>query len=107
MAIPALQAEAELFMEERLARLEANVEHIQSDISEMKIDIRRLDTKIDAVKDAVNTLELKVERSLAGLELKMEKSFASLRIGRMLDRIWWLVIAGTILGVMARGFKWI
>ncbi len=36
-------------MEERVARLETNVEHIRSDISDMKIDIRRLGDKIDAV----------------------------------------------------------
>jgi hypothetical protein len=26
---------------------------------------------------------------------------------RWSDKVWWLVIAGALLGVMARGFKWI
>ena len=36
-------------MEERVARLEINVEHIQKDVSDMKVDIRRLGDKIDGV----------------------------------------------------------
>ena len=58
MAMPALMFEMEMPLEERVARLEANVEHIQSDISDMKIDIRRLDDKIDGVKDAVTALAI-------------------------------------------------
>jgi hypothetical protein len=36
-------------VQERVARLEANVEHIRADISDVKIDIRRLNDKIDSV----------------------------------------------------------
>ena len=96
MALPALQFEMETPLEERVARLEANVEHIQSDISDMKIDIRRLDDKIDGVKDAVTTLAI-----------NMEKSFAALHAARAFDRVWWLLMSAALLGVMARAFKWI
>jgi predicted RNase H-like nuclease (RuvC/YqgF family) len=125
MAASRLHIEAELYMEERVARLEANVEHIKSDVSEMKTDIRRLDQKIDGVKDSVNGLRVetremfgildskiasvdsKIDRSVAGLELKLEKGFAALKIGMMVEKVWWLVIAAALLSVMARGFKWI
>jgi hypothetical protein len=39
--------------EERLASLEVTVEYLQSYISEMKGDIRRLNDKVDAVRDWV------------------------------------------------------
>jgi hypothetical protein len=42
MALAALKFEPEAPLEERVARLEANIEHIQVDLGEMKIDIRRL-----------------------------------------------------------------
>ena len=42
MAWPVLKFEMETPLEERVARLEANVEHIQKDVSDMKVDIRRL-----------------------------------------------------------------
>jgi hypothetical protein len=57
---------------------------------------RRLSGKIDALKD-----------SLATLALSTEKSFAALKVSRAMDRVWWLLIAGALLGVLARGFKWI
>jgi hypothetical protein len=54
MGMPARKLEfEEVTVEERLARLESNGEHIQSDVSEIKGDIRCLNDKIDAVKDWV------------------------------------------------------
>ena len=48
MAMPALKLETETPVEEeRIARLEAHVEHMRSDISDLKVDVRRLDGKID------------------------------------------------------------
>ena len=94
MAMPALMFELETPLEERVARLEANVEHIQKDVSDMKIDIRRLNDKIDGVKDSVTNLALNVE-----------KSFAALNIARAVDRVWWLLMSGALLGIMARAFK--
>ena len=76
-------------MEDRIARLEARVEHIQSDIPEMKTDIRDLRTQAGEGKDAVTNLARKIEKYTG------------------VDRVWWLVIAATLLGVMAHGFKWL
>jgi len=125
MALPALKFEMETPLEERVARLEANVEHIQKDVSDMKIDIRRLGDKIDgvdqklsakidgvdqklsakteSVKDLVTTLAINMEKSFANVE----KSFAALHSARAFDRVWWLLMSGALLGVMARAFKWI
>jgi chromosome segregation ATPase len=169
MALPALKFEMETPLEERVARLEANVEHIQKDVSDMKIDIRRLGDKIDSVdqklsakidgidqklsakidsvdqklsakidgidqklsakidgvdqklsakidgvdqklsaktesvKDLVTTLAINMEKSFANVE----KSFAALHSARAFDRVWWLLMSGALLGVMARTFKWI
>ena len=82
MATPATLLESEAPVEERSARLESHVEHIQADISEMKGDIRQL-------KEAMVKLAVTIEKY------------------RGLDRVWWLVIAATLLGVMAHGFKWL
>jgi predicted RNase H-like nuclease (RuvC/YqgF family) len=132
MALPALKFETETPLEERVARLEANVEHIQKDVSDMKIDIRRLGDKIDSVdqklsakidgidqklsaktdsvKDLVTALAINVEKSFANVEKQftnVEKSFAALHAARAFDRVWWLLMSGALLGVMARAFKWI
>ncbi|HWM69682.1 MAG TPA: hypothetical protein VNO35_24100 [Steroidobacteraceae bacterium] len=102
----------------------------------MKIDIRRLGEKIDAVDqkltakiDAVDQkLSAKidaVDQKLSGridsvkdavteLAINMEKQFANveksfgvLHTARAFDRVWWLLMSAALLGLMARAFKWI
>jgi phage shock protein A len=96
MAMTASLLESESPVEERVARLEANVEHIRSDISDVKIDIRRLGDKMDNVDQKLST---KID--------SVVQAIAELRIGRALDRVWWLLMSGALLGIMARAFKWI
>jgi hypothetical protein len=118
MAIPVLKFELEEPVEDRIGKLEAHVEHIRADVADTKIEVRRLNDKVDGLgqkmsdkTDAVDQrLSAKIDEgkdALASLALRMEKLFAELKIGRALDRVWWLLMCGTLLGVMARGFKWI
>ena len=37
----------------------------------------------------------------------MKDSFGKIQVGRALDKVWALLLAGALLGVMAHGFKWI
>lgn len=69
-------------MDQRIARVEAHVEHIQSDVSELKLDLRRVDDKLDA------------------LALSTEKGFASLTR-------WGIGLYITLVAGMATGFMWI
>jgi len=118
MAMPALKFEQESPMEERVAVLEANIGHIRSDIYELKTDLRKLNEKVDGVDQKLTAkiegvdqrLTAKIDAvkdGLASLALTMEKSFSALKIGRALDRIWWLLMSAALLGIMARAFKWI
>jgi hypothetical protein len=34
-------------------------------------------------------------------------AIAALHSARAFDRVWWLLMSGALLGVMARAFKWI
>jgi chromosome segregation ATPase len=129
MAMPALVLKTETPVEERIARLEANSDHMRSDIADMKIDLRRLNDKVEDVDkkltakiDGVDEkLTAKIDgmdekltakiggldEKLASLALAMEKGFAELRTGRALDRVWWLLMSAALLGVIARAVKWI
>jgi hypothetical protein len=53
MALPATKFD-EGFMDERTAKLESHVEHIQKDIGEIKLDIRRIDAKVDALRESLH-----------------------------------------------------
>ena len=73
---------ADQLLESRVARLESDVAHLRSDVAEMKLDIREL------------------RQQIAELERKLIRGLAS-------NRIWMLLQSAAILGVMARGFKWL
>jgi hypothetical protein len=52
-----------------------------------------------------------MRESFAQFRGEVRESFAQLRgdmrLGRMADRVGWLLVAASLLGVMARGFKWL
>jgi septal ring factor EnvC (AmiA/AmiB activator) len=84
-------------VEDRVARLESHVEHIQTDITEIKTNVRRLEEKLDQRSDSLKD-------SISALHLSMEKSFFKLT--------WWgftlyFALATSLLGVMAKSFGWI
>ena len=75
MAVPALMFESENPVEERVAVLEANVEHIRSDISDIKVDIRRLNDKIDDVdhklSDKIDAVDHKLSDKIDAVDQKL------------------------------------
>jgi len=151
MALPAVKYEPEDPLEDRVARLEVNVEHIQKDVSEMKVDIRRLNDKMDGIDEKltakIDAVDQKLTAKIDGVDQKltakidgveqrltakidgvdqrltgkidslkdvlttlainMEKQFGMLRTARAFDRVWYLLLTGAMLGVVARAFKWI
>ena len=94
MAMPALKLIfEEVSVEERLARLESNVENIQTNVAEMRVDIRRLNDKFDTLKDSIATLTLSTERTIS----KLTPWAVTLHIG----------LAATLLIVVARSRYWL
>jgi chromosome segregation ATPase len=75
MAMPALKLEAENPVEERVARLEVNVEHILLDVADIKTDIRRLNDKVDAVEqrltDKIDGVDKKLSDKIDGVQQQL------------------------------------
>lgn len=69
-------------MESRLAKLEANMEHVQSECIDIKAEVRTVRDKVDNVKDAI----------------------ASAKVWAL---ILYIGLAGVLLLAMARGFEWL
>jgi outer membrane murein-binding lipoprotein Lpp len=80
-------------MEARIARLGSDVAHIRADVGDLKGDVRSLREKMDALRD------------------KMDERFAQLAESLASAKIWALVLyialAGSLFGVLARGFGWL
>lgn len=75
MALSPSSFEAEISVEDNVGfrLLEQRVEHIQSDVSEMKTDMRRLETKIESTRDTT----AEVKDSVAALRVEMKEGFAA------------------------------
>jgi uncharacterized coiled-coil protein SlyX len=69
-------------LEDRVARIESHVEHINEVTTDLRVEQRRTNDKIDSLKEKLHS-----------------------------TTVWALLLyfalAGTLLGVMAKGFKWI
>jgi prefoldin subunit 5 len=68
-------------MEARVAKLEAHVEHIKSDISDIKTDVREVRKTTQDIKDSISSAKVWALLLYIGL-------------------------GGSLLFVMAKGFKW-
>jgi hypothetical protein len=80
MALPTRRIEAEISMDEHTARLEATVNHIQSDVTEMKGDIRRLDAKVETVRSEFSAKFDSLNTKVDSHRDESQKSFATLGI---------------------------
>jgi len=92
-------------MEERVARLEANVTHIQTDIGDIKLDLRRLNDKLDNLDTKLSgRIDSQEEKLCTKIDL-VTQSISELRLARAFDRIWWLLMMGGMLGLIGRGVQ--
>lgn len=101
----------------RVAKLETNVQHIREDVSDIKVELRatnqridalseKMDKRFDAANEEVNKRFDKqdvridrIEEKLSGIQLRLESW-----------KVWALGLyaaqSGTLLWIMAKGFKW-
>src|SRR5690606_19861557 len=91
-------------MEARIPRLESDVGHIRSDISEMKADIRSLCDKVDAIN---TKLSERIEASTASLNARIDGLKDSLAATKLWALVLYIAVAGSLFATLARGFGWI
>lgn len=56
---------------------------------------------------AIGTLRTEMTGAITALRSDTRDWIAGLRHSQAMDRVWMLLALGAMLGVMARGFKWI
>jgi len=131
----------------QIARLESDVQHIHTVVSDIKVDLRRTNEKIDATNSRVDVLRDKLEQGIRDVSTRMdglhqkqtEKSegvrqdllqkiedvredltqkiegvredLTSVRHDIASMKVWamglYVALAGSLLFVMAKGFKWL
>jgi len=132
MALPVRKAEMGIPVDDKSEIMLTHIEHILTDISDIKADVRRLNDRLDNTDrkhtERYESLDQKFSQKLESLEQKfsgklenldqkfsekfeslrdlMEKGFVDLRMGRLIDRVWYLLMSAAILGIVARALKW-
>ena len=102
-------------LEVRVARIESDVEHIKTVTTDLRAEVRRTNDKIDAldkkVEGKLDALDKKFDGKFDALDKKFDGKFDSLINKLHSATIWaillYVALAGTLLGVLAKGFKWI
>jgi outer membrane murein-binding lipoprotein Lpp len=92
--------ELEEVVEDRVGKLESDVQHLQADVTEIKADARQFRSEVLARFEKVDASFERIEQAIAELRTQMVR-------GDLQTRIWMLLSNGTVLAVMAHGFKWI
>src|SRR5882762_7024009 len=100
MALPARLLELENPMEEHIARLEEKVDHIQSDVSDLKVEVRRLGEKIDRNDQKLTAKIDAVDQKLTSKIDAILEKIVGLQVSRAFDRVWYLLMSAALLGVM-------
>lgn len=102
-------------MEARIARLESDVAHLLANVGDIKIDVRGLRDRMDAVDaklseridKATSQLNAKIDGVASQLNTKFDglrDSFATLKVWALLL---YIALAAVNLGTLARGLGWI
>jgi hypothetical protein len=91
-------------VELRLTRLEDKVTVIATDVAELKRDVKDLRKEVN---DGGQSLRKEISDGDQSLRKEMYVGFESIRKEISNAKIWALLIAAAMLGVLARGFHWI
>jgi hypothetical protein len=120
-------------MEMKASKLESDIEHMKSNTTVIAAGVRRLSDRVEAVQDSLSgkiereagslramneSLGGKIDREIGSLRTSGESKLDSVRtsLESKIDaltreiwstKVWTLLIAAAILGVMAHGFKWL
>lgn len=115
-AIGSTDAKLSAQITETDARLSASIAATDAKLSaqiaesntRLSASIAATDAKLSAqIAEADARLNASITALGASLHAAIAQSVAKLQKSRWIDKVWWLGLAGTLLGVMARGFHWI
>jgi predicted RNase H-like nuclease (RuvC/YqgF family) len=95
----------------QIARLESDVQHIQRDVADIKVDLRRTNERIDETNNRIDLLRDKLDQKIESLREDLTQKIDGLRHDIASIKVWamglYVALAGSMLLVMAKGFKWI
>ncbi len=90
--------------ESRIARIESDVQHIRADTADLRVELRRTNDRIDGLRDDLTGRIDGLREDLTGRIDGLKEKLHSLTTWALLL---YFTLAGGLLTVIARAFKWI
>lgn len=94
-------------VESRIARIESDVQHIKTDTADLRVELRRTNDKIDA---GFQRVDKKIDDGHKELNKKIDDVYKELKDKLHSLSVWalllYITLAGGLLTVIARAFKW-
>jgi septal ring factor EnvC (AmiA/AmiB activator) len=98
-------------IETRLARIESDVEYIKKDTTELRVELRRTNDRIDVTNQKIDDLRDSLTVKIEAVRSELTGKFDSLKDSLHSVIVWALLLyftlAGALLAVIAKAFKWI
>ena len=91
-------------VETRIARIESDVEHIKADTTDLRVELRRTNDKIDVLATKTEAGFKESNKKIDDVYKELKDKLHSLTIWALLL---YISLAGGLLTIIARAFKWI
>jgi vacuolar-type H+-ATPase subunit I/STV1 len=98
-----------------LGELRADVRHIQSDVTDIKAEVRVTNQRIESLRketgEQISKLDQKFDSKLDSFRKETIETFSEIKESLSSAKLWalglYVGLAGTLFYVLARGFKWL
>jgi uncharacterized protein YlxW (UPF0749 family) len=91
----------------QVAELRADVRHVQSDVSEIRAEVRATNQRIDELSRRTDKRFDRTDERFDEINRRMEAINRSIASAKIWALGLCLTLSGSLLYVLARGFKWI
>ena len=95
----------------QLARLRSDVQHVQKDVTDVKVDLRRVGDRLDAMNERfdgkLDAMNGRIDGKLDAVNGRIDGLRAEIYSMKVWAMGMYFALAGSLLFVMAKGFKWL
>lgn len=95
----------------QLARLTSDVQHVQKDVTDVKVDLRRVGDRLDAMNERfdgkLDAMNGRIDGKLDAVNGRIDGLRAEIYSMKVWAMGMYFALAGSLLFVMAKGFKWL
>ena len=98
-------------IEARVARIESDVQHINEVTTDLRVELRRTNERIDGTNKRIEEVRDVLTKKIDDKSDALDEKFLSLKDKLHCVTVWalllYIALAGTLLTVLAKGFEWI